>query len=91
MEIEFDQAKNDTNVAERGIPFPLAAILLSAPHHLVRDTRKDYPEARWIATGEITGRVHVCVYTMNGAKYRIISLRKANRREIDGYRKIQPR
>jgi uncharacterized DUF497 family protein len=29
--------------------------------------------------------MHVCVYTLRGEAYRIIPLRKANRREVDAY------
>ena len=50
----------------------------------------EYGEHRMIALGEITGRVHVCVYMVRDGKRRVISLRKANRREVDAYRKIYP-
>lgn len=90
MEIEFDAAKDAANIAERGIPFAFAAILLSAPHELEVDDRREYGEVRMIATGEIAGRVHVCVYTMRGDAFRIISLRRANRRESDAYRESHP-
>jgi uncharacterized DUF497 family protein len=49
------------------------------------DTRRDYGEPRVIAYGLIRGRINVCVYTLRGDIYRIISLRKANRREVDAY------
>jgi uncharacterized DUF497 family protein len=38
-----------------------------------------------MAYGLIHGRMHVCVYTLRGEVCRIISLRKANRREVDAY------
>jgi uncharacterized DUF497 family protein len=87
MEIEFDETKEEINIAKHdGISLRDAAILLSGPHLVEIDERFDYKEVRFIATGKIAGRLHICVYTMRGEIYRIISLRKANRREIDGYR-----
>jgi uncharacterized DUF497 family protein len=90
MKIEFDTAKDAANIARRGLPLALAAILLKARIVIEIDKRRDYGETRMIAIGEIDGRPHVCVYTMRGSVHRIISLRKANRREIDAYRKSHP-
>lgn len=43
---------------------------------------RDYDgEIRRIAYGVIAGRLFVCVYTLRGDVHRIISVRKANRRE----------
>ncbi len=42
-------------------------------------------EARYVALGYIGDRLHYVVYTMRGGKCRIISLRKANSREIRQY------
>jgi putative transcriptional regulator len=49
----------------------------------VEDRRRDYRERRLIAYGLIGGRARVCVYTVRGETFRIISLRRANRMEID--------
>ncbi len=62
------------------------AILLNGAHTVDVDDRVSYGEERFIAKGDIAGRLHVCVHTLRGATYRIISLRKANRREIHAYR-----
>jgi uncharacterized DUF497 family protein len=48
----------------------------------IDDTRRDYGERRMIAFGMIGDRLRVCVYTQRGEVYRIISLRKANRKEV---------
>jgi uncharacterized DUF497 family protein len=90
MKIEFDRAKDAANIAKRGLPLALAAALLKSPVIIEVDNRRDYGETRMIAIGEIGGRPHVCVYTMRGGVHRIISLRKANRRETDAYRKSYP-
>lgn len=85
MRIEYDAAKSRRNAERRGIHFADAMELLSGPHVMLRDARRDYGEPRVIVYGLIRGRMHVCVYTLRGDAYRIISLRKANRREVDAY------
>lgn len=87
MQIEFDSAKERTNIATHGVSLMRAGDLVDAIE--IVDNRRDYGELRIIAiigTGHIDGRVHVCVYTPRGGRRRIISLRKANRREVHAYR-----
>jgi uncharacterized protein len=83
MELEFDQAKSDHNLRERGLSFQRARELLEGAPLVVEDRRRDDRERRLIAYGNIDGRLHVCVFTMRGTAFRVISLRRANRREID--------
>ena len=85
MKIEYDAAKSRRNVERRGLSFADALELLSGPQVTRQDVRHDYGEQRVIAYGLIRGRMHVCVYTLRRDGYRIISLRKANRREVDAY------
>jgi uncharacterized DUF497 family protein len=84
MELEFDQAKSRRNARERGLSFERA-------RELLEESRQDYSEQRLIADGNINGRLHVCVFTMRGTAFRIISLRRANRREIDALGKNELR
>jgi uncharacterized DUF497 family protein len=86
LNIECDPAKDAVNRAKHGVSLFAAERLLSGPHVVEIDDRFEYGEQREIATGEIGGRLFVCVYTLRGDVYRIISLRKANQREIDAYR-----
>jgi hypothetical protein len=81
VEIEFDSAKDARNLRERGLSFALALILFENLLGEVEDTRRDYGERRMIAFGLIAGRLHACVYTVRGSTRRIISLRKASRKE----------
>lgn len=85
MRIEYDASKSRRNAQHRGVSFADATELLSGPHATRDDVRQDYGEQRVVAYGLIGGRIHVCVYTLRGDAHRIISLRKANRREIDAY------
>ena len=49
------------------------------------DTRKDYGECRLCALGFIGERLHNVVFTIRDNIYWIISLRKANKREVKRY------
>lgn len=59
--------------------------LFAGPHVPVSDDRFDYGETREVAFGRINGRLFVCVYVDRGAQRRLISLRKANKREVKRY------
>ena len=85
MKIEFDPEKNDRNIRERGISFEQARDFDWDGALVWRDTRRDYGEERFIALGFIGERLHSLVFTARGDTVRIISLRKANRREELGY------
>ena len=49
------------------------------------DDRKDYGELREIGYAVIESRLYCVVFTQRGDIFRVISLRKANNREIDRY------
>lgn len=85
MEIVFDKAKEKANIAKHGVSLAAAAtlewdLLLAKP-----DTRHEYGEPRWIGYAPIGKRVYCVVYTDRDGKRRIISLRKANGREVKRY------
>lgn len=90
MEIEFDPEKSARNVELRGLPFDLVADFDFDSALVARDTREDYGEDRFIAMGLIAARLHVLAYTMRGDRLRVISLRKANAREVERYEQAQP-
>jgi len=85
MKIEFDPAKNAKNILERRINFELAAEFDLATAKIWSDTRKDYGEERFIALGYIGKRLFSLVFTVRGDVLRVISLRKANNREVKSY------
>ncbi len=49
------------------------------------DSRQAYGEPRLAATGYIEDRLHVMVFTLRVNAIRIISLRRANSREVQRY------
>ena len=82
MDIEFDPDKRDKTMAERGIDFARAAEVFAGRHFTAEDLREDYAEPRYITVGKLDGRMVVMVWTPRGEARRIISMRKANEREI---------
>ena len=85
----WDQAKSDRNASSRGIDFSVAHSFDFETAVIAIDDRRDYGEVREVATGFVGPRLHVLVYTMRGEMCHVISLRKANKREIRVYvRKI---
>jgi uncharacterized protein len=78
----FDPAKDAINRTKQGVPLALAEILFAGPHAATTDDRFDYGEVRQIAFGQIAGRLFVCAYVDRQAERRVISLRKANQREV---------
>ncbi|MYE83767.1 MAG: BrnT family toxin [Boseongicola sp. SB0673_bin_14] len=83
MEFEWDDAKNDDCFQRRGFDFAYAVRAFLDPKRTVaRDTRRDYGEDRYKLVGTIKGRAYVIVYTMRGSTVRIISARKAGRKEV---------
>lgn len=55
---------------------------------LKEDTRHEYPERRFVAVGLIGQRLHVMCFTPISGGIRVISLRKANAREVRRYESV---
>ena len=85
MEIEYDLAKNEKNIKERGLSFKLVNDFDFDSALIVEDGRHDYGEPRYLALGYIGSHLHVLVFTPRDAALRVISLRKANPKEIKKY------
>jgi uncharacterized protein len=81
----FDPAKDAANRTKHGVSLALAEVLFVGSNLTLTDDRFDYGETRQIAFGRIKGRLFVCVYADRGEERRVISLRKANRREVKRY------
>lgn len=87
--ISFDPVKSDKNEAERGLPFWLVDSLDWGSALLTMDTRKNYGESRYLVLGMIHGRLHAMVFTPRADRVHVISLRKANSREVQKYEQSQ--
>lgn len=85
MHIEFDPVKSALNAKERDLPFSLASEFNFATALIWQDMRQLYPEIRFSCLGFIGHRIHALCFTPIPDGIRIISLRKANSREVTHY------
>ncbi len=82
MNFEWNNEKNLLNFQKHGFSFSEAAEIFNKPMVINLDDRKEYGEKRYIGLGIIKNFVTVIVYTQrNNDTIRVISLRKANKRE----------
>ena len=81
MKHAWDEAKNRSNFAKHGIDFADAGKVFAGPCVTFVDSRFNYGEERFITLGRLAGRVVTIAHTPRGEITRIISMRKANRRE----------
>jgi uncharacterized DUF497 family protein len=82
VKIEFDPKKSERNAATRELPFELVAEAIDwAAAHIIADERRDYGEERFLAFAPMRKRLHVVCYCLRGGNRRIISFRRANKRE----------
>ncbi len=85
MKIIFDPAKNEDNIAKRGLSFEWAKNFDFETALFEVDDRHDYGEVRYRALGFLNGRLHALVFTETKLGIRVISFRKANTRERHRY------
>ncbi|WLE96580.1 MAG: BrnT family toxin [Candidatus Electrothrix communis] len=85
MKIEYDPNKNRRNITKHGISFDLAERFEWDTALIWEDTRYNYGETRFCALGYIEIRMYHLVFTYRDDTVRVISLRKANKREIKHY------
>ena len=82
---EWNETKNRANISKHGLSFEDANIVFSGPCVTLEDSRHDYDEKRFITLGPLAGRVVVIAHTSRDENTRVISMRKANRREQEIY------
>ncbi len=85
--MDKDPKKEGRNIAERDLSLDLAEQLDWTTALIWEDKRKDYGEQRYCVLGFIEHRLHSVVFTPRDGKPRVISLRKANKREVNRYEK----
>jgi uncharacterized DUF497 family protein len=85
VKISFDASKSERNIALRGISFELATAFEWDSALIIEDVRRDYGESRFQALGRIEKRLYMLVFTPREGKVHVISLRKANEREVKRY------
>lgn len=86
---EWDEAKRQANFAKHGVDFATAEGFDWDTALVMPDLRRDFGEPRFVAFGFIDRRLRSLIFTPRGGKARIISLRKANPREIRHHEQTQ--
>ena len=84
MNFEFDRHKSESNRRKHGIDFPAAQALWDDSDRIEIPARTE-DEPRLMAIGRIGDRVWSAVITYRGDTVRIISVRPANRKEVEIY------
>ena len=85
MKITFDDAKNKKNIEDRKLSFELVYGFDFESAIYAIDTRRDYGEIRRRALGLMALRVYALVFVETTKGIRVISFRKANKREVTLY------
>jgi uncharacterized DUF497 family protein len=85
MQITYDEVKNQANIAKHGVDMALANGLEWDTLIAIDDTRREYGEPRMIGYALMGDRLFNVIFVDRGNARRIISLRKANPREVKFY------
>lgn len=89
MNVTFDPAKDAANLAKHGFSLLAAAGLEWGDAVMWPDKRRDYGEARMVGLVPVNDRLFCVVFVDRPPEHpterRVISLRKANSREVKRY------
>ncbi len=85
MRIEFDPAKDRANIATHGVSLSFAVELDWDAALVWVDDRFEYDEVRMIALSPETETLYYVAFVDRGEVRRVISLRRATRREVKHY------
>jgi uncharacterized protein len=82
---EWDDVKNARNLARHGIGFEAMGDFDWDRSIIVDRSRHADGERRFAGIGPLHGKIYTVIYTWRGGTMRIISLRRANRKEEKTY------
>ncbi len=85
MQFDFDPGKDAANLSKHGLSLAAAAELSWDAALVWIDNRADYGEARMVALAPIGDVLFFVAFVDRDPARRIISLRRANRREVSHY------
>lgn len=87
LRVEWDTSKAESNVRKHGVTFSEAETVLRDRLSVHRfDSGHSRTEPRFVALGtSLAGRVLVVAYTDDGSTIRLISARRATKRERNEY------
>ena len=82
---EWNEAKRKSNLSKHGVDLAAVESFLWEEALIIEDARKNYGERRFLAFGPTGARLHCLAFSVRGGNIRVISLRKANSREVKRY------
>lgn len=85
MKVEFDPAKDESNRAKHGVSLAVASELDWEAALVWVDDPFGYEEVRMIALAPKSEVLYYVAFVDRGEARRIVSLRRANRREVKHY------
>ncbi|MEN9565253.1 MAG: hypothetical protein RLZZ69_449 [Cyanobacteriota bacterium] len=87
MHFEWDDNKAESNFLKHGITFEKAVTVFADPYLLFTEDfgHSEQEEREWAIGEAENGSIIVVIFTMRGEKIRIISARKATKRECKKY------
>jgi uncharacterized DUF497 family protein len=85
VQFDFDPSKDATNLSKHGLSLAAAAELSWDAALVWIDDRADYGEVRMVALAPIRDILFFVAFADREPARRIISLRRANRRELNHY------
>ena len=85
MKITYNLDKDARNKTKHGVSLSLALRIDWESVDALVDSRHDYGEERFLALAPIDGRLYMVVFVIRDDTVRVISLRKANKREVQEY------
>ena len=89
MQFSCDPNTSRTNYFKHGIVLEFAQYLDWTKEVVWQDARYNYNEVRMSGLVPLEGKVYAVVYVLRAESTRMISLRKANKREANHYEKNQ--
>ena len=87
MHYEFDPVKDDSNFSKHGLRLSEVDDFDWETALILEDRRQAYAEPWFEAKGYVGERLCVMVFCLRASAVRVISLRKANLREVKSYAK----
>ncbi len=83
---EWDKDKNRTNLEKHGIAFEdVLSVFMDHEALTLQDRRKDYGEPRYVVLSPLEDVLLHVTFTVRGGRIRLISARRASRREKRDY------
>jgi uncharacterized DUF497 family protein len=86
LKFEWNKSKAKDNYAKHGVSFELAKKVFKDPFAMeLVDGRQDYGEERFVVIGMVDGHIFYVAHTERKDVIRIISARRATKREQETY------